>query len=96
MSQLPNVLRAMQSIQRDTDEIRENLERLKVFDTSNTGLVDLCTGTLDSIWRTANDYEKALPQIVQPQNRRENPVGTVHNPGDPPVVWRSTGGEPNP
>ena len=62
----------MQSIQRDSEEALASLDVLKEKGIEGDGSqLELCTGILNNIWRTANDYEKALPlparEIIGPQ-----------------------------
>ena len=68
MRQLPNVLTAMQFIQRATEEVQANLVVLEVSRPSDVELREQCVDTLNFIWRTANDYEAALPTFVTPFN----------------------------
>lgn len=69
MPSLPNVLRAMQSIQRDTEEALANLDVLRDSPQRLGEVLELCTGILNTIWRTANDYESALPTIIHKAGR---------------------------
>ena len=63
MQILPNVLVAMQSIQRTIIEAVEDLRPLEGEALSPGGKARLarCIATLNSTWEVANDYEKALP-----------------------------------
>ncbi len=61
----------MQSIQRDTEEVLQRLEELKGSPT-NDGELDRCIDTLNNIWRTANDYEAAIPTITTSRTKAQN------------------------
>ena len=72
MPQLPNVLVAMQSIQRDIEEVLANLDVLKGSSPEIDVGLDRCIATLNNTWRTANDYEAQLPAFATPFNAKEN------------------------
>ena len=83
MPQLPDVLRAMQSIQVDTEEVLGKLEKLRDLSTENGVLLGQCTDILNNIWRRANDYEAALPQIIlrpyPPKGHLGSDRSRIHN-----------------
>jgi len=78
MPQLPNVLLAMQSIQAGIVEAGRVLGQLDLEELPSgerQKQLVLCSDILNSIWRTANDYEAALPKIATPFNgEKANPV----------------------
>jgi len=68
MRPLPNVLRAMQSIQQGIEEVQVNLVKLGVSTPNDVVLLEACTVTLKRIWEEANSYEQALPAFAPPFN----------------------------
>ena len=62
-----NVLRAMQSIQDGISEALVIIEAVKLS-SGESELLDQCTVILRTTWEVANDYEAALPKIVERTN----------------------------
>ena len=79
MPTVPNVLRAMQSIQADSEEALRSLGSDEASKPSNALFVGLCTDILKNIWRTSNDYVKIAPTVARPSNHpEEDNLGTIH------------------
>ena len=69
---LPNVYRAMQSIQRDATLQKEGLLILQE-DVLSTGVYDAlerCISINESIWEVANDYTERIPTVIRPSNAK--------------------------
>ncbi len=79
MPMFPNVLRAMQSIQRGTEEVLENMANVEGLKPRDGVLLSQCIDTLKNILEETNAYTDALPTYVQPWNKAKDDVAT----GDP-------------
>jgi len=75
MRHIPNVLRAMQSIQVDIEEAQVKLAESEGKTQNDIDRLEACTDILRRTWRTANDYETAFPQIILKGPASENDVG---------------------
>jgi len=70
MQSLPNVLIAMQSIQRGIEEAQAKLDVIKGFGIASGGEeLEQCIGILQNTWEVANDYEAALPTRARQINQ---------------------------